>query len=106
MVSICSVLLIDVYGCLSADAVATKSQVAVECNKGLCRDGDKPGSMRVPAKIDQICTVDNSEVGMGVSRSASRVCEWCLHNWYSYAVQAGMEWERSWRLPCGRRWFI
>ena len=43
---------------------------------------------------------------MGVSRSASRVCEWCLHNQYSYAVQAGREWERSWRLPCGRRWFI
>ena len=42
----------------------SKTQVTVDCDKGLCRDGDKPGSMKVPAKIDQICTVDGTEVGI------------------------------------------
>ena len=37
-------------------------KVSVDCDEGLCRDGDKPGSRRVPAKIDQICTMDDSNV--------------------------------------------
>jgi hypothetical protein len=37
-------------------------KVSVDCDEGLCRDGDKPGSKRVPAKVDQICTMDDSNV--------------------------------------------
>ena len=37
-------------------------KVSVDCDEGLCRDGDKPGFRRVPAKIDQICTMDDSNV--------------------------------------------
>mmetsp|Transcript_71214 Transcript_71214/g.104359 ORF Transcript_71214/g.104359 Transcript_71214/m.104359 type:complete len:116 (+) Transcript_71214:246-593(+) len=32
-------------------------KVTVDCDKGLCHDGDKPGSKKVRAHLDQICNM-------------------------------------------------